>query len=66
MKYIWHRQITPLLQLSVLIRWRPAIIAALTTGEVKAGLGGKKEKRETERSLNPDPGAEHFQRPAGT
>lgn len=46
MKYIWRRQITLLLQLSVLIRWRPAIIAALTTGEVKAGLGrGGEEKQ---------------------
>lgn len=45
MKYIWHRQITPSPATAhMLIWWRPAIIVALTTGEVKAGLGKRKEK----------------------
>ena len=38
------KSLPPLLQLSVLIRWRPAIIVALTIGEVKAGLGKRKKK----------------------
>lgn len=50
-----------LLELSVLIWWHPAIAVALAIGGVKAGLG----KRDTESSLNPDPGAEHFPKACG-